>query len=172
MIRSVKLEDSHEIAEIYNYYILNSIVTFEEIPVDREEMKERILAEDSKLPWIVYEKNGQVIGYAHASEWKSRCAYKNSVESTVYLKPNVRKNGMGSLLYKELIKRLTDMNFHAVIGGISLPNQASIALHEKFGFEKVAQFKEVGYKFKKWIDVGYWELLIDKKKNIATNERH
>lgn len=163
MIRAVKLEDANEIAEIYNYYILNSCVTFEEIPVSIEEMSQRIQSAPSKFPWLVYEKDKKIIGYAYASVWKPRSAYKHTVECTVYLKTEVTKNGIGSLLYKELITQLTDLGFHAVIGGISLPNEASIALHEKFGFEKIAQFKEVGYKFKKWIDVGYWELLIHKK---------
>ncbi|MBK5209456.1 MAG: N-acetyltransferase [Flavobacteriaceae bacterium] len=162
MIRTVKFEDAQEIAEIYNYYILNSCVTFEEIPISIEEMSERIQAAHSKFPWLVYEKDKEIIGYAYASVWKPRSAYKYTIESTIYLKKEATKNGIGSLLYKELISRLTNLGFHAVIGGISLPNEASIALHEKFGFKKVAQFKEVGYKFNKWIDVGYWELLINK----------
>jgi len=162
MIRPVNIEDAREIAEIYNYYILNSCVTFEEIPVSIEEMSGRIQATHSKFPWLVYEKDKEIIGYAYAIEWKLRSAYKHTAEISVYLKNETTKNGIGSLLYKELISQLTEMHIHAVIGGISLPNSISVALHEKFGFEKVAQFKEVGYKFKKWIDVGYWELLISK----------
>lgn len=163
MIRAVKLEDAREIAEIYNYYILNSCVTFEEFAVSAEEMRGRIEATNSKYPWLVFEKDEEIIGYAYASAWKPRSAYKHTVESTVYLKKEATKNGIGSLLYTALIGQLTDLGFHAVIGGISLPNEASVALHEKFGFEKIAQFKEVGYKFQKWIDVGYWELLIRNK---------
>ncbi|MDO9594037.1 MAG: N-acetyltransferase family protein [Lutibacter sp.] len=163
MIRTVTLEDAQEIAEIYNYYVLNSCVTFEEFEVSIEEMRGRIEATNSKFPWLVFEKDSEILGYAYATMWKPRSAYKHTVESTVYLKKAATKNGIGSLLYAGLIDQLTDLGFHAVIGGISLPNEASIALHEKFGFEKIAQFKEVGYKFKKWIDVGYWELLINKK---------
>lgn len=163
MIRAVKLEDAKEIAEIYNYYILNSCVTFEELPVSAEEMRGRIEVAHLKFPWLVFETINEVLGYAYASAWKPRSAYKHTVEITVYLKKEATKNGIGSLLYAALIGQLTDLGFHAVIGGISLPNEASIALHEKFGFEKIAQFKEVGYKFKKWIDVGYYELLINKK---------
>jgi len=162
MIRPVNIEDAQEIAKIYNYYILNSCVTFEEIPVSIEEMSGRIQAAHSKFPWLVYEKDKKIIGYAYASVWKSRSAYKYTIESTVYLKKEATKNGIGSLLYKELLMQIRDLGIHAVIGGISLPNEASVALHEKFGFEKIAQFKEVGYKFNKWIDVGYWELLINK----------
>ncbi len=162
MIRKVKLEDAQKIAEIYNYYILNSCVTFEEYPVSAEEMCGRIEAVYLKFPWLVFEKNNEILGYAYASVWKPRSAYKYTAESTVYLKNEAIKSGIGSLLYKELLIQLTELGFHAIIGGISLPNEASVALHEKFGFEKIAQFKEVGYKFKKWIDVGYWELLIHK----------
>jgi phosphinothricin acetyltransferase len=164
MIRAVKLEDANEIAEIYNYYILNSCITFEELAVSTEEMRGRIQTSSLKFPWLVFEKDNEIIGYAYTSDWKARAAYKNTVETTVYLKNGATKKGIGSLLYKELLVQLTDLGFHAVIGGISLPNEASIALHEKFGFEKIAQFKEVGYKFKKWIDVGYWELIINKNR--------
>ncbi|MDO9275443.1 MAG: N-acetyltransferase family protein [Lutibacter sp.] len=162
MIRKVRLEDARELAEIYNYYVLNSCVTFEELAVSTEEMCGRIEATNSKFPWIVFEKNKEILGYAYASAWKLRSAYKHTIESTIYLKMEATKNGIGTLLYSALIGQLSDLGFHAVIGGISLPNKASVALHEKLGFEKIAQFKEVGYKFKKWIDVGYWELTINK----------
>lgn len=160
MIRQVTTNDAKEITEIYNYYIKHTIITFEETPVTEEEIKERIAIVSSNLPWIVYEENNRIIGYAYASEWKSRCAYKHSLESTVYLQKGLFGKGIGTLLYTELIKQIGQTNCHALIGGIALPNDASIALHEKLGFEKVAQFKEVGYKFGKWIDVGYWELLM------------
>ena len=160
MIRNVSTDDADPICDIYNYYVLNTIITFEETPVSNEEMKSRIEKTAGKLPWIVYEENKQVMGYAYASEWKSRCAYKHSLETTVYLRNGQGGNGIGSLLYKELISRLKAKNYHAAIGGISLPNEASIALHEKFGFEKIGQFREVGFKFDRWIDVGYWELIL------------
>ncbi len=99
-------------------------------------------------------------GYAYASEWKSRCAYRYSVETTVYLHPDARGKGIGTLLYQELIRKLSKLELHAAIGGIALPNDASVALHEKIGFKKAAHFKQVGYKFNKWVDVGYWELIL------------
>jgi phosphinothricin acetyltransferase len=160
MIRDITVNDAAQICEIYNYYILNTIITFEESIVSEQEMMLRIEETIKKLPWIVFEKKGEIHGYAYASEWKSRCAYKYSLESTVYLKNGLEGNGIGSQLYDELIKKIRDKKYHAVIGGISLPNEASIALHEKFGFEKIAHFKEVGYKFNSWIDVGYWELIL------------
>lgn len=162
MIRDVTADDAQQICEIYNHYVLNTIITFEEEPVPVDEMRSRIVQTIEKLPWIVYENNGQIAGYAYASEWKSRCAYKHSLETTVYLRDGESGNGIGSALYSELLDRLKAQHFHAAIGGISLPNEASIALHEKFGFEKIGQFREVGYKFDKWIDVGYWELIFHK----------
>ena len=160
MIRTVSQKDAEELCKIYNYYVLNTIVTFEEESVQLEDMLQRIDGITQKLPWIVYEENNHIVGYAYASKWKSRCAYKHSVESTVYLKNGANGNGIGSLLYQELMNQLKVKNIHAAIGGIALPNDASIALHEKLGFEKVAQFREVGYKFDQWIDVGYWELIL------------
>ena len=160
MIRTVSQKDAKEICEIYNQYVLNTIVTFEEESVQPEDMLQRIDGITQKLPWIIYEENNHIIGYAYASEWKSRCAYKHSVESTVYLKNGASGKGIGSMLYRNLLNQLRSKNIHAVIGGIALPNESSVALHEKFGFEKIGQFKEVGYKFDQWIDVGYWELML------------
>lgn len=160
MIRNAKSSDASAIAEIYNYYILHSIATFEKEVVDGHEIKKRIQSVISKLPWLVFEKNQEVIGYAYAGEWNLRSAYKQTAEITIYLKNGETRSGLGTLLYSELISQLKSMGYHAIIGGISLPNESSIRLHEKFGLEKVAHFKEVGFKFKKWIDVGYWELLI------------
>lgn len=159
MIRKVKQSDSSEIARIYNHYIKNTIITFEEQEVSQDDISNRIenvLSEP--LPWIVAESENNIAGYAYATKWKARSAYRFSVESTVYIDQNSVGKGIGSLLYKELLLKLKDSGIHVVIGGIALPNPSSIALHEKFGFKKVAQFKEVGIKFSKWIDVGYWQL--------------
>ena len=162
IIRKVKQSDSFEIAQIYNHYIKNTVITFEEQEVSQGDISNRIenvLSES--LPWIVAEIDKNIVGYAYATKWKVRSAYRFSVESTVYINQNFIGNGIGSLLYKELLLQLKNSGIHAVIGGIALPNPSSIALHEKFGFEKVAQFKEVGIKFNKWIDVGYWQLQLN-----------
>jgi len=162
MIRSATSKDSGQIAEIYNHYISTSIITFEEDPITSDEMSIRISATfQEKLPWLIFEHNGQILGYAYASKWKGRCAYRYSVESTVYLCHKNVSKGLGSKLYSELIKELKFKKFHTAIGGIALPNESSIGLHEKLGFEKVAHFKEVGNKFNQWIDVGYWQLKLN-----------
>lgn len=160
MLRQVTPEDARAIREIYNHYILNSVITFEETPVDTGEMRRRIATVIPDMPWLVYEADQKVAGYAYAVPWKGRSAYRHSAEITVYLNPSQFKKGLGTLLYTELIARLRHKGFHALMGGIALPNAASIALHEKLGFQKVAHFKEVGYKFNRWIDVAYWQLLL------------
>ena len=161
MIRKVTFDDIQQICDIYNHYIQNTIITFEESPVPYKEMKKRIVEITSSLPFFVYTENEEIIGYTYASKWKGRrCAYRFSVEATIYLKAGKLGKGIGTKLYTALLNDLRKRNIHAVIGGIALPNQESQHLHEKFGFKKVAHFTEVGYKFNQWIDVGYWELLL------------
>jgi L-amino acid N-acyltransferase YncA len=160
MIRSATTQDAAAICGIYNHYVANSIITFEENPVSVDEMTSRIAEIGAALPWLVFEAESQIMGYAYASPWKSRCAYRFAVESTVYLAESAMGRGIGSQLYEALIADLRGKSLHSVIGGVALPNVASEALHEKFGFEKVAHFKQVGWKFGRWIDVGYWELML------------
>ena len=160
MIRPVRTTDAGQIADIYNYYVQNTIVTFEEEPVGAEEMERRIAEITPSYPWLVSEEEGDVLGYSYARRWKGRRGYRFSVESTVYLKNGYSGRGLGTTLYTALIQELRRMGIHAVMGGIALPNDASRRLHEKLGFQKVAQLKEVGLKFGEWIDVGYWELLL------------
>ena len=148
------------ICGIYNHYILNTSVTFEEETVTAEDMAARIEKVQSGLPWLVAEREGSVIGYAYASRWQSRCAYRYSVETTVYVDQHAARLGFGSQLYGRLIADLKKLSLHSLIGGIALPNAASVALHEKFGFRKVAHFEQVGRKVDQWIDVGYWELIL------------
>lgn len=162
MIRNANSNDAENIAFIYNHYIDNTIITFEEDPVSAEDMKSR-LAEtvSSGLPWLVFEDGNSILGYAYASRWKGRCAYRFSVETTVYLSPSSTSKGIGTRLYKELLTRLKESSVHIAIGGVALPNPASVALHEKLGMEKVGEFKEVGFKFGAWVDVGYWQINLE-----------
>lgn len=105
-------------------------------------------------------RDGDVIGYAYASKWKGRCAYRFAVETSVYVDSSARGAGVGTVLYEALFAALRGRGIHAAIGGIALPNEASIALHERFGMKKVAHFEQVGFKFGRWIDVGYWQRLL------------
>ncbi len=160
-VRTAELNDATAIAEIYNHYVQSSIITFEEQPVADEEMARRIAdVQAVPLTWLVAEDNGRIVGYSYATHWRPRSAYRFSAESTVYVKPGQERRGIGSLLYAEMLPLLRARGIHAVIGGIALPNEASIALHEKIGFAKVAHFREAGFKFRRWIDVGYWQLIL------------
>lgn len=161
-IRQAKSSDSAFIANIYNHYIEHTVVTFEEEAVTATEISNRIReTQTDKLPYLVAESAGEVIGYAYASKWKGRCSYRFSVEITVYLAPGFAGQGYGSGLYEALFSELRERQYHVAIAGITLPNPASVAFHETFGMEKVAHFREVGFKFGDWIDVGYWQLNID-----------
>jgi len=160
MIRSATIEDAARICEIYNEYVLHSTITFEEQAVSVGEMQQRIDEVLLGLPWLVWVEDQVVQGFAYASKWKGRCAYRYSVESTVYLVQGLTRRGIGSKLYQALFTELRHRRTHVVMGGIALPNDASIAVHEKLGFEKVAHFREIGRKFGKWIDVGYWQLFL------------
>ncbi|KAJ3315322.1 hypothetical protein HDV04_003715 [Boothiomyces sp. JEL0838] len=158
MIRSARLEDAEQIVSIYNYYIKNTIITFEEELVKVEEMEDRISKIQSEFPWIVYEQDGKILGYAYASTFRTRYAYRFTVESTVYLDHTASGKGIGSILYTDLIEKVKDLGKKAVIGGVSLPNEKSVKLHEKCGFVYVGTFPKVGYKFEKWIDVAFYQL--------------
>lgn len=161
-IRAATSADVEQIAEIYNHYVLTSTITFEEEPVDVPEMARRVLDVRSiPLPWLVAVTDSEVAGYAYASRWRARTAYRFSVEATVYLRAGQVQKGIGSELYRHLIAALQVAGVHAVIGGVALPNDASLRLHEKLGFDKVAHFKEVGFKFGRWIDVTYWERVLN-----------
>lgn len=157
MIRIVELKDAKSICEIYNYYVENTSVSFEEISITIDEMKDRINKITLDFPWIVYEENEKLIGYAYVTKWKARSAYRFTLESTVYVDMNYKGKGVGTILYKELLNEIEKREFKNIMAVITLPNPASIALHEKLGFVKAAHFKKVGYKFDKWLDVGYWQ---------------
>ena len=137
MIRSVNRQDASAIADIYNHYILNTTITFAEELVSKEGIEREIEQKlNEGLPWLVYETAGHVYGYAYASRWKTRSAYRRSVEVTVYLAPNKIGNAIAKRLYMDLLPRLKSCGFHSVLGGISLPNLTSEKFHESFGFSK------------------------------------
>lgn len=168
MIRAALPTDAAQIASIYNPFIRNSIVTFEESEVTADDMAQRIKhIQSAGLPYLVSEEGTHIEGYAYASIWKSRAAYKHTVEVSVYIDPASQGKGLGQRLYTALFETLLPQNYHAVIGVITLPNEASIRLHEHFGMKKVAHFTEVGRKFGRWIDVGYWQGFLDDAQKIA-----
>ncbi len=159
MIRTAKIEDAEALAGIYNHYVSNTVVSFEETALSGEEMARRVSkASEHGLPWLVAESDAEVIAYAHATHWHERGAYRHSVEVSAYVSRTMCSRGWGTRLYEGMFGELNSMSIHAVIAGIALPNTGSVALHEKFGMKKVAHFAEVGFKFGQWIDVGYWQV--------------
>jgi phosphinothricin acetyltransferase len=141
-LRDAQPDDASAIAGIYNHYVRETVVSMEFEPVAPQEMATRIA------------------GVQNAGPWRARIGYRHAVETSVYLDPAACGRGIGSRLYLALLGSLRAAGYHAVIGGIALPNPGCVALHEKFGFVPVARFREVGRKFDEWVDVGYWQLLL------------
>jgi len=161
MIRPVEISDASRITEIYNYYIEHTIITFEEEIVTIGEMRQRIENIRKKnYPYMVYEEKGTLTAFAYLHTWRSRSAYNQTLETSVYVDTHCIGRGQGSVLYKELIEKARAANIHSLIGGISLPNEISRKLHEKFGFQWIGIFREAGLKFNRWIDVEFWQLML------------
>ena len=161
--RAAKSSDAEQVSAIYNHYVANSTATFEVELINDFEMLRRIdEIQIAGYPFFVCEEGKEIVGYTYANRYKPRWAYQHSVEVSVYIKDGFGGSGIGTLLYESLFSELKKGDFHAIIAGISLPNDASVKLHEKFGFQKIAHFREVGRKFDRWIDVGYWELVLGK----------
>ena len=129
--------------------------------MDAAEITQRIAAVlAAGLPYLVAEDDGSVTGYAYATPWRARPAYRSSVETSVYLRDGSHARGTGTALYRALLAQLANSGYHVAIAGIAQPNAASVALHEKLGFMQVALFREVGRKFGRWVDVGYWQRIL------------
>jgi len=158
-IRQATGTDAERICTIYNHYVATTTISFEEEPVTAADMAKRIVDVDAaNLPWLVMLDGDILIGYAYATKWRVRAAYRFAVETSVYLDPQHAGKGAGTMLYEALLAELRQRELHLAIGGIAQPNEASVRLHERLGFKKVAHFSEVGLKFGRWVDVGYWQL--------------
>jgi phosphinothricin acetyltransferase len=156
-LRPVRTDDAAAIAAIYNPYVLDTVISFEHAPVSEADMAERIRDYTALYPWLVAQVDGKVVAYAYASRWRTRAAYDYALESTVYVDKAYTGRGIAKPLYLALLAELKSRGVRAVLGCIALPNDASVALHEKCGFVKVAHFPQVGRKFERWIDVGFWQ---------------
>lgn len=159
--RTAMAADVSRLTQIYNYYVEHTAVSFEEAPITEEEMLMRMaMVREGGYEWFVLEDENGIQGYAYAARWKTREAYRFTAEATVYLDANCKGKGYGSLLYQVLFDDLRQRDIRSVIGVVTLPNPASAALHEKFGMKQVAHFKQVGFKFGEWLDVGFWQGLL------------
>ena len=159
-IRAVREEDAGAIQAIYAPIVSETAISFEHEPPSVDEMAARIATITRSYPYLVAEHAGRVAGYAYASPHRSRAAYHWSVDVSAYVDESCRGNGIGRTLYVNLLEKLKDSKFHAAFAGIALPNAASVGLHESVGFHQVGIYREVGFKFGKWHDVGWWQRLI------------
>jgi phosphinothricin acetyltransferase len=161
MIRRVTIEDAPHIQDVYNYYVEHTAITFEEKPVTIGEMETRIRSISAAYPWFVREdEEAGFLGYAYADAWKGRPSYRYSAELSIYVRNGHLGKRIGAELMALLLGELRKTDLHALVSGITLPNERSVALHERFGFKNIACFREIGFKLDKWLDVGYWELIL------------
>lgn len=161
MIRDAAASDAARFAEIYAPYVEGSYVSFEAQAPGTEEMASRIAEKLGQgFPWLALEAEGGVAGYAYYGSWRSREAYRGTVESTIYLDAAYQGRGLGARLYAELIERARAQGRHAMIGIVALPNEASEALHRRMGFERVGIYRQVGWKLGRWVDIASWELVL------------
>jgi phosphinothricin acetyltransferase len=157
-IRPATEADAPAVAEIYNWYVANTTITFEVDAVPAGEIVQRMRNVLAAHDWLVLERAGEVLGYAYAARYHARAAYGLSTESTIYLRNGLGGQGLGTALYGELVRRTFARGYRQMVGGIALPNDASVRLHEKLGFVKVSHFPRIGRKFERWVDVGHWQL--------------
>ena len=155
-IRNVTIEDATQIAAIYEPWVRDSAVSFEWEPPAPEEMARRIETVSSGYPWLVSEENGSIVGYAYATGFRQRPAYRWSVETTVYVHPEHGSRGVGRAVYTALLDLATVWGFANAYAGIALPNPASESLHASVGFAPIGVFPRAGFKLGEWHDVGWW----------------
>jgi len=156
-VRSADVDDAAAIAEIYRPYVDSSVISFETCAPEAAEIAERMLSRP-RLPWLVAVRDDTVVGYAYASSHRSRAAYRWSADCSVYLAASEQGRGTGRRLYDALFALLRDLGYVNVFAGITLPNPASVGLHEAMGFAMVGVYRYVGFKFGAWHDVGWWQL--------------
>lgn len=156
-IRPAVESDAAAIADVYGPYVLETTISFELEPPDAGDMRSRMRAEP-RLPWFVADRDGLVVGYAYASQHRSRLAYRWSVDVSVYLAGSERRRGTGRALYDTLLPALRDLGYVQAFAGVTLPNEASVGLHEALGFTPVGVYRAVGFKDGRWHDVGWWQL--------------
>ncbi len=156
-IRMATGDDAAAMAEIYAPVVRDTAISFELVPPTEDEFRSRIRGFLDLAPCLVAEDGGRVVGYAYGSAFRARPAYRFSVETTVYVREGERRRGVARALYGDLLPRLQRQRFRTAIAGVTLPNPASVGLHESLGFRPVGVFHRVGFKFGAWHDVGFWE---------------
>ncbi|MEO0386380.1 MAG: N-acetyltransferase family protein [Pseudomonadota bacterium] len=158
MIRAATPADGPALAAIYGPYVAETAISFEEAPPDAGEMARRVAAAAGRYPYLVFEDDGALLGFASASAYRPRSAYRRSASTGVYFAQGATGRGLGRRLYQALIAALAEAKFHVLIAGITLPNAPSTGLHRALGFTPAGVLREVGWKFDRWHDVEMWQL--------------
>ena len=171
VIRTATEADAGRMVDIYALFVSDSAVSFEAEAPTESEMAQRVRATLERYPWLVSVKDGAVTGYAYASEYMDREAYRWAVGSSVYVHEQHRGQGVGKALYTSLFACLRVFGYYNVYAGVTLPNAASVALHESVGFSPVGVYRHVGYKFGEWHDVGLWELALQERTGVPAAPR-
>ena len=169
-IRSATAADASAILAIYAPVVRDTIISFETEVPSVAEIAQRIDTTLAMHPYLVAEMDGAVAGYAYAGEHRARSAYRWSVDVTVYVAAPARRLGIARALYGRLLPMLAERQFHAAFAGIALPNPASVGLHEAMGFSPVGIYREVGFKFGRWHDVGWWQHLLNDRAGAPVGE--
>ena len=159
-LRVATVNDAEDIAAIYAPFVQGTAISFETVVPDIAEIQRRIASTLETYPWLVAEDSGRILGYAYASQHRTREAYRWSCDVTVYLAEAARGRRLGTRLYSELIAILRQQGFRNAFAGIALPNPASVALHESLGFHHLGTYRDVGFKLGAWHDVGWWQLVL------------
>jgi L-amino acid N-acyltransferase YncA len=160
VIRLATPDDARGVQEIYAPVVRETAISFELEPPPVEEMQQRIVKALAHMPWLVCEHGGDILGYVYASQHRTRPAYQWSVDVSVYVHANARRSGVGQALYRSLFALLILQGFYGAYAGITLPNPASVGLHESLGFQPVGIYRAVGYKLGAWHDVAWWQLAL------------
>ena len=176
-IRPVEHDDFESIASLTNRYIRDTVIHFGEKEITAQELREEWRRLGPRYPFLVAcgdggtdrgsgddadsrPERGRFLGYAKSGPWRTRAAYRNTVEIGIYMMPEAQGKGLGRRLYQALIDACMAKGFHAIIGGVTMPNEISVRLHEGLGFKPIGVFPQVGYKFDRWHDVGFWQLTV------------
>ena len=157
-VRVARPDDGDAVASIYAPYVSETAISFEEQPPSGVEMTSRIAATLPTHPFLVFEESGRVLGYAYGAVHVARASYRWSANVSVYIANDAHRRGIGRALYDHLLSTLARQGFHALFAGITLPNAKSVGLHEAMGFIHLGTYREVGFKFGRWHDVGWWRL--------------
>lgn len=157
IVRLVSADDAAAIAALYAPYVTESAVSFEAEAPGVEEMRARIAAGDDLYPWLVAEDEGALLGYASATAFRARHAYRFTVETSVYVRQGGHGRGVGGALYDALLPLLEAQGFTQAIAALTLPNEASVKLHERHRFTRAGCYENVGHKFGEWRSVGLWQ---------------